>query len=607
MSVPQVSQDDHILGKVVQGRFRVISRLAAGGMGVVYKAEQIPLGRTIAFKVLESKHNPQLDESFSKRFFLEASAAARLAHPNTIVVHDYGKTDEGLYFIAMEFLEGGSLAGRLKKQGPLTPAQAIHVGLQICGSLRDAHAQGLVHRDLKPANVMFAPRGGDPFFCKVLDFGLVKVLGEQDPENLGLTQSGVMMGSPRYMAPEQVKAQACDHRADIYAFGAVLYHMLTGAPPFAAGSAFEAMHAHVNTPPPPLRATWPGCPAGAHLEALVMRCLEKHVDARPSSMDEVMYGLKMCEAEAGTLSLHGGGYGGSYASQQGQPIIHNGNTGNYAAQSGVDSSPSITPSVSVSMGGRSGVSMAGRSMSASASMAGTNKTVMFDQGITAAHASLPPPAPVPQREGSGLGMKLVIGLLTLLVIGAGGFAIVLFLPALLDQQQATARVDLPVRAARIEAPPPPRAPEPVAVEPTTLPVQQPPVQQPAQQPLAPQQTLTLRTDPSGARVRREGADLGDTPVALIIPQGERWMVEISRDGFQTRVITIAAGQPELMVHLEPEEQGRPIHGRPRPQQPQIVQQPQVISPQPQPLGGTSRPRPRGNVYAPDLNDPWAGR
>src|SRR5690606_38251649 len=173
---------------------------AAGGMGVVFKAEQIPLGRVVALKVLESKQSPTVDESFGRRFFLEASAAAKLAHPNTIVVHDYGKTDEGLYFIAMEYLDGGCLGARLKEQGPLTPAQAIHVGLQVAGSLADAHGQGLVHRDLKPGNVMFAPRGGDPYFVKVLDFGLVKVLGQGEDENLALTRSGVMMGSPRYMA-----------------------------------------------------------------------------------------------------------------------------------------------------------------------------------------------------------------------------------------------------------------------------------------------------------------------------------------------------------------------------------------------------------------------
>ncbi|MCA9573516.1 MAG: serine/threonine protein kinase, partial [Myxococcales bacterium] len=207
-----------------------------------------------------------------------------------IVVHDYGSTSDGMCFIAMEYLGGGTLSARLKTSGPLVPAAAIHVSMQIASSLHGAHEQGLVHRDLKPGNVMFAPRGGDPLFVKVLDFGLVKVL-DQGKDALQLTQSGVMMGSPRYMAPEQVKAQPTDARTDIYSFGAVLYHMLTGAPPFHAGSAFEAMQHHVYSQPPPMRATWPGCTAGPMLEALVMRCLAKEPGHRPQGMDEVMNAL----------------------------------------------------------------------------------------------------------------------------------------------------------------------------------------------------------------------------------------------------------------------------------------------------------------------------
>ncbi|MCA9608965.1 MAG: serine/threonine protein kinase, partial [Myxococcales bacterium] len=236
MSAPELAEEDPLLGRVIEGRFEVIRRLAAGGMGVVYEAKQVPLGRRIALKILEVQRTPGSDKTFKDRFFLEASAAARLAHPNTIVVHDYGSTDDGMCFIAMEYLGGGTLSSYLKEKGPLAPPDAIHVGLQVASSLREAHAQGLVHRDLKPGNVMFAPRGGDNLFVKVLDFGLVKVL-DQDKDALQLTQSGVMMGSPRYMAPEQVKAAPTDPRTDIYSFGAVFYHMLTGAPPFHAGSA----------------------------------------------------------------------------------------------------------------------------------------------------------------------------------------------------------------------------------------------------------------------------------------------------------------------------------------------------------------------------------
>ncbi len=295
MSAPDAARTaDPLVGRVIQGRFAILQRVAAGGMGVVYKAEQRPLGRVVALKVLDTTQG-SVDESFSARFSLEASSAAKLGHPNTIVVHDFGQTDDGLYFIAMEYLDGGSLSRRLKRRGPLSPSEAIHVGLQVAGSLANAHEQGLVHRDLKPGNVMLAPRAGDPLFVKVLDFGLVKMVGDQD--NLGLTKAGVMMGSPRYMAPEQVKAEAIDHRADIYALGVMLYHMVAGAPPFL-GNAFEVMQAQVRAPAPPLRQTWPGCPAGPRLEALITRCLEKEPAARFGSMHEVMAALRECEPEA---------------------------------------------------------------------------------------------------------------------------------------------------------------------------------------------------------------------------------------------------------------------------------------------------------------------
>ncbi|MCZ7685615.1 MAG: serine/threonine protein kinase [Sandaracinaceae bacterium] len=402
MTAPEPAFEDPLIGRVVQGRFLVLARLAAGGMGVVYKAEQQPLGRVIALKILESKQNASVDASFSRRFLLEASAAAKLAHPNTIVVHDYGKTEGGLYFIAMEHLDGGSLGDRLKKHGPLTPAQAIHVGMQVASSLADAHAQGLVHRDLKPGNVMFAARAGDPFFVKVLDFGLVKVLGSED-ENVALTQSGVMMGSPRYMAPEQVKAQPVDHRADIYAFGAMLYHMVAGAPPFAAGSAFEAMHAHVNTPPPPLRATWPHCPAGPRLEAVIMRCLAKDPAQRFLSMNELMSALHACQSEAGALGAGASGWT-PLASSQAVSLVSSGAHRSRARARAATRAPSIS---------RSGVAPSG-----------SHKTMRFESAEVPAPAAPPAAssaAPVaPTKSGGAL--KILAGLAALVVVIAGAVA-----------------------------------------------------------------------------------------------------------------------------------------------------------------------------------------
>lgn len=291
-------ETDPLVGATVGGRFRIERRLAAGGMGVVYQAVQQPLGRAVALKILRAPQDPRLDESHSQRFLREAAVVANLNHPNTVVVHDYGQDGKILYF-AMEYVEGETLSARLnREQAPLTPEAAIHVGDQIASSLVDAHSNGLIHRDLKPGNVMLLNRSGDPDFVKVLDFGLVKLVETAAPgsgQDLRLTQSGILMGSPRYMSPEQVRGQdTIDHRADIYSFGALMCFMLTGHPPFPAGSQFEAMRAHVYTEPPTLRSLDPTCFASDRLETLVRSCLAKDPAERPQSMADVRMSLAAC-------------------------------------------------------------------------------------------------------------------------------------------------------------------------------------------------------------------------------------------------------------------------------------------------------------------------
>ncbi|MCZ7683336.1 MAG: serine/threonine protein kinase [Sandaracinaceae bacterium] len=294
----EVPDDTSLIGRVIQGRFRIIDRIASGGMGAVYLAEQLPLGRKVALKVLEpAADNYSSKAQFQERFLLEAAAVAKLSHPNTIVLFDYGRTEDGRFFYAMELVEGVTLNKLIRDRRFVDPALAVHISAQICGSLREAHEAGLVHRDLKPGNIMLTRRGDDPQFVKVLDFGLVKVVGSDSQHEL--TRSGIVMGSPRYMAPEQVETRGVDHRADIYAFGTVLYHMLAGQPPFVYPGQFETLRAQVDEPPPPLEKTNPFCDAGPELRALLFQCLEKRPEARPQSMAEVSARLKACATEIG--------------------------------------------------------------------------------------------------------------------------------------------------------------------------------------------------------------------------------------------------------------------------------------------------------------------
>jgi eukaryotic-like serine/threonine-protein kinase len=281
------SATDELIGRIINDRFRIISVIARGGMGRVYRAEQVPLGRLVAIKTLDPRgHGGDNDPQFQQRFFLEASVASKLQHPNTVTVFDYGRTSDGVYFIAMELVEGRSLFHVIRDDAPLQPARVIHVALQIARSLREAHRLDVIHRDLKPGNVLLTHHGDEEDFVKVLDFGLVKhVESEAEQE---LTKAGLFMGSPKYMSPEQIRGERVDARSDIYALGVVMYEMITGRVPFERDNTVKVLMAHMHEQVPPI--TTPDVPQP--LVELVMRCLDKRPDGRPASMDEVILRLK---------------------------------------------------------------------------------------------------------------------------------------------------------------------------------------------------------------------------------------------------------------------------------------------------------------------------
>ncbi|MCU0663982.1 MAG: protein kinase, partial [Myxococcota bacterium] len=282
---------DPIIGHLVGNRFVVLERIAQGGMGVVYRAEQTGIWRPVALKVLRSKLSR--DKTLLERFRNEASLASKLAHPNTITIYDFGLIEDNGLYIAMEYVEGTDIAREIERNGALHWPRACRIAIQICGSLQDAHDHGIVHRDLKPENVMLTRRGLDTDVVKVLDFGIAKIMGnDENAARPALTAGNQVFGTPEYMSPEQIRGDALDPGADIYALGVILFKMLSGGLPFEAPTPLAMLAKHLSEQPAALHAG-PSCPdLPLELTFLVSAMLEKDRVKRPQSMMAVSSALR---------------------------------------------------------------------------------------------------------------------------------------------------------------------------------------------------------------------------------------------------------------------------------------------------------------------------
>jgi len=404
----------------------------------------------------------------------------------------------------------------------MAPVDVLQVGRQIASSLDEAHDRGLVHRDLKPGNIMICPQRHDPLFVKVLDFGLVKLVTEEQAKKL--TQSGIMMGSPRYMSPEQVRGiDNIDHRADIYSFGALLPFCLAGRPPFPDGSQFEAMRHHVYTAPPTIRTLNPRCTVSDELEATVLRCLAKNPAERFQSMAEVLAAFERCP-EAG----------------------------------GATDAP-----VSYDDGGRTSVDLLPASGPASVSgdFSAPVPGVPASNPETDSQVSQISSSWFRKADGSSLGTAgwLIRGLIAATILLSGAAA-AFFVPQLMaPEPRAT---PLPPLA------PPPVAPAAPATEGETEPAE-PDVSQ--NDPGSAGAMVMLRpvrivTDPPGALVTHEGETLGTTPVDLEVTEDEPLLLSIEREGHDMERLRVDGSQDLIRIELTPTEaatEERPDTGRRR--------------------------------------------
>ena len=276
---------DPFIGRTIAGKFRIESLLGEGGMGMVYKATQVNLGKTIVLKVLR----PSLvsDERTVQRFQREARAASRLNHANSIGIIDFGQSpDDGSMYIAMEYCNGHDLHHILSREWPLEEGRIIRIMAQVLSALAEAHAHGVIHRDLKPENIMVEKRRDEPDFVKVLDFGIAKITDTTGEEGQALTRAGFVCGTPEYMSPEQARGAQIDHRSDLYAVGVIIYQLVTGLLPFDSESAVGFATAHLTQEVPPIRKRRPEARCSQPLERLVMRALSKDPAQRPQTADD---------------------------------------------------------------------------------------------------------------------------------------------------------------------------------------------------------------------------------------------------------------------------------------------------------------------------------
>lgn len=275
---------DPLIGQTIARRFQLERRIGSGGMGFVYRAHQIDLDRKVAVKML---HHELTDNAEVKaRFNREMRATTRIEHPNSVRVYEYGEQNGRLYLV-MELCEGRSLDDLIQQEAPLSPVRTAVIGMQIAQALGAAHQEKIIHRDLKPENVMLVDRYGQQDVVKVLDFGLARI-GEDDGETTDagrLTQAGVRVGTPTYMAPEYVQAFTFDARSDLYALGVIMYQMCTGKAPYT-GRPFEILEkAMTKTPEPPSKLN-PDC-APPWLERVVLQLMAKNPADRIQTANEV--------------------------------------------------------------------------------------------------------------------------------------------------------------------------------------------------------------------------------------------------------------------------------------------------------------------------------
>lgn len=494
-------QTDPLVGTLVSGRYRVLKALGEGGMGQVFLAEHEAIEKKVALKVLKREYSEKPD--IVTRFQQEAISASRIKHPNVLDVFDFGQLDNGCFFLAMEFLEGHDLAEELQQKHTLAPDAGVRVALQICRALAAAHARGVVHRDMKPENVFLQRTGDGEEIVKIVDFGIAQLRTNEEaaasePRRRRLTKTGMIFGTPEYMAPEQAAGKKADLRVDLYATGVILYEMFSGAVPHTGDTFMAVLAAHLNDPVPPMRAVMPDLAISAELEQIIYRLLAKKPDDRFASMNEL---------SAAILATPEGMNYGPATRMGSLPDV---TASRFPSPSQLPPAPAGNPTNAQFPGTSSTQAQFG---DARAPMA-TSPTIALETGLTAAPAVTTAPegrtstqlgaetsAPIQPAPKSKSGALVAVALVAVAGLGAAAFAM---------------KGRGPTPTAEPAAPAPPTAVTAVqaatGAQPSVAPVPQP-APQPAP---AGKYKIEISTDPPGATLSKNGFQVCDsTPCDLL--------------------------------------------------------------------------------------------
>jgi eukaryotic-like serine/threonine-protein kinase len=514
---------DPLVGQVVAGRYRVLRPLGAGGMGQVYLAEHEAIEKKVALKVLRPEYSRK--EDIVTRFQQEAISASRIKHPNVLDVFDFGRLETGETFLAMEFLEGHDLSDELTRCNVLDVSRGLHLAGQICRALAAAHSRGVVHRDMKPDNVFLQRTLDGDEIVKIVDFGIAQLRTTEEaaqsaPTRRRLTKTGMIFGTPEYMAPEQAAGRPADLRVDIYAVGVILYEMFTGAVPFTGDSFMAVLAATLNEPPPPMRQINPDLALSGGLEQVIMRALAKNPNDRFQTMGE------LAAAIASTPE-------GTQLGRMSHLPVPQGNI-------------SVAPGAPTAPFGAVAHAPGPGAPSPGTAAAAAAQTVSHTQ-LSGQAATQPPSSPP--------SLRLVLGSL-----GAIGTAVAIAAFAFLGGSRASEAPPQAVEPAPSAPPPPDIAPEP----PPPPVVSAAPVAEPAEPEVTPQATevtLHVETNPPGATLTKDSFQVCDaTPCDVVVDRKEGVTLDAVKGALrgQTKIlalkdqtVTIDLKAPQIKRAAEP--------------------------------------------------------